>query len=300
MTFATNATGASAVERMRIKSDGNILIADTRQIQFYNTDQYIRASSTNDLEVVAGDDINYRSNFSRFFSGSAEHARLTGIGGTSWVVNGSATHLFGVGLTNPSTKLTVKDSQDSSLYSGLKVERSANTTGAYLNAVGGALNLNTDSSMPLKFRIQNSSMQTINTDGGRAYAANASGLNMKEYGYNFTAANGVVVDLIENTSNNYPLYQTPFSRFLSDNVSLSPEGFQTTSKTKNGILELKIISNEENGGFLQLDFSTNPFQLRRWVIIDQIGTKIVVTLQNHKFDIDLPASTFRGVPIKTN
>jgi hypothetical protein len=106
----------------------------------------------------------------------------------------------GIGVANPSTKLTVKDSQDSSLYSGLKVERSANTTGAYLNAVGGALNLNTDSSMPLKFRIQNSSMQTINTDGGRAYAANASGLNMKEYGYNFTAANGVTVDLIENTS----------------------------------------------------------------------------------------------------
>ena len=110
----------------------------------------------------------------------------------------------------------------------------------------------------------------------------------------------IVQDLIENTSNNYPLYQTPFSRFLSDNVSLSPEGFQTLSRTKNGILEIKIVSNEENGGFLQLDFSTNPFQLRRWIIIDQIGTEIVVTLQNHKFDVDLPASTFRGVPINTN
>ena len=110
----------------------------------------------------------------------------------------------------------------------------------------------------------------------------------------------IVQDLIENTSNNYPLYQTPFSRFLSDNVSLSPEGFQTLSRTKNGILEIKIVSNEENGGFLQLDFSTNPFQLRRWIIIDQIGTEIVVTLQNHKFDIELPASTFRGVPINTN
>ena len=109
----------------------------------------------------------------------------------------------------------------------------------------------------------------------------------------------IVQDLIENTSNNYPLYQTPFSRFLSDNVSLSPEGFQTLSRTKNGILEIKIVSNEENGGFLQLDFSTNPFQLRRWIIIDQIGTEIVVTLQNHKFDVDLPASTFRGVPINT-
>ena len=110
----------------------------------------------------------------------------------------------------------------------------------------------------------------------------------------------IVQDLIENTSNNYPLYQTPFSRFLSDNVSLSPEGFQTLSRTKNGILEIKIVSNEENGGFLQLDFSTNPFQLRRWIIIDQIGTEIAVTLQNHKFNVDLPASTFRGVPINTN
>ena len=110
----------------------------------------------------------------------------------------------------------------------------------------------------------------------------------------------IVQDLIENTSNNYPLYQTPFSRFLSDNVSLSPEGFQTLSRTKNGILEIKVVSNEENGGFLQLDFSTNPFQLRRWIIIDQIGTEIAVTLQNHKFNIDLPASTFRGVPINTN
>lgn len=110
----------------------------------------------------------------------------------------------------------------------------------------------------------------------------------------------IVQDLIENTSNNYPLYQTPFSRFLSDNISLIPEGFQTLSRTKNGILEIKIVSNEENGGFLQLDFSTNPFQLRRWIIIDQIGTEIAVTLQNHKFNIDLPASTFRGVPINTN
>ena len=104
------------------------------------------------------------------------------------------------GSGSATTRLHVKDRQDSSLFSGLVVERSANTTGVSLNAVGGALNLNTNSSMPIKLRIQNTSMQTINTDGGRAYAANASGLNMKEYGYNFTAANGVTVDLIENSS----------------------------------------------------------------------------------------------------
>ena len=108
ITFQTAAaSNTSPTERIRIKADGNILVADTRRIQFNNTDQYIGASSTNDLEIVAGDDINLRSNFSRFFSGAAEHARLTGVGGTSWVVNGSATHKFGVGITNPQDKLHV-------------------------------------------------------------------------------------------------------------------------------------------------------------------------------------------------
>ena len=105
--------------------------------------------------------------------------------------------------------------------------------------------------------------------------------------------------IIENTSNNYPLSQTPFSRFLSGNVSLTPDGYITTSKKKGGILEIKIVSNEKEDSYLQLDFSLNPFQLRRWVIIDQIGTEIAVMLQNHRFDVELPAKTFRGMPIHT-
>ena len=105
----------------------------------------------------------------------------------------------GIGTASPATKLHVKDSQDSSLYSGLKVERSANTTAAYLNAVGGALNLNTDSSMPLKFRILNTSMQTINTNGGRAYAG-FGGWRMFEYSYTVSVGNGATVDLFQNTS----------------------------------------------------------------------------------------------------
>ena len=109
----------------------------------------------------------------------------------------------------------------------------------------------------------------------------------------------IVQDIVEKTSNNYPLSQTPFSRFLSDNVSLTPNDYVTSSKKKNGILEIKIVSKEKADSYLQLDFSLNPFQLRRWVIIDQIGTEIVVTLQNHRFGIELPANTFRGMPINT-
>jgi hypothetical protein len=105
----------------------------------------------------------------------------------------------GIGTGSPDYKLEVKDGQDSSLFSGLVVERSANTTAVCLNAVGGALNLNTNSSMPIKFRIGNTSMQTINTNGGRAYAGFA-GWRMFEYGYTVSVGNGATVDLFQNTS----------------------------------------------------------------------------------------------------
>ena len=105
----------------------------------------------------------------------------------------------GIGTASPGYKLEVKDGQDSSLFSGLVVERSANTTAVCLNAVGGALNLNTNSSIPLKFRIQNTSMQTINTNGGRAYAG-FGGWRMFEYSYTVSVGNGATVDLFQNTS----------------------------------------------------------------------------------------------------
>jgi outer membrane lipoprotein-sorting protein len=146
----------------------------------------------------------------------------------------------------------------------------------------------------------------ISSDGG---SAQGKIFIKKDHGFRFEylppspllvvgRGNWVIVqDIVEKTSNNYPLSQTPFSRFLSDNVSLIPKGYITSSKKKDGILEIKIVPKEKADSHLQLDFSLNPFQLRRWVIIDQIGTEIVVTLQNHRFDVDLPASTFRGMPI---
>ena len=111
----------------------------------------------------------------------------------------SVDNRVGIGIVSPVTKCWVKDNQDSSLFSGVGVERSANTTGVCLNAVGGALNLNTNSSMPLKFRIQNTSMQTINTNGGRAYEA-FGGWRMFEYSHSFSLANGATLDLFQNTS----------------------------------------------------------------------------------------------------
>ena len=81
-------TGSAQTERMRIKSDGNVLVADTRKIEFYNTSQYIHANSTNDLTLASGDDINYQSNYNRFFHAGVEGARISTTT-ASWVANGS-------------------------------------------------------------------------------------------------------------------------------------------------------------------------------------------------------------------
>ena len=92
----------------QIHAGSNINVYSTSRIYFHatsNSDQYIGATSTNDLEIGAGDDINYRSNFSRFFSGTTEHARLTGLSGSNnWLANGTNNKL-GISNTSPQTTL---------------------------------------------------------------------------------------------------------------------------------------------------------------------------------------------------
>ena len=79
----------------------------TAKIEFYNASQYIHALSFNDLDVVAGDDINYRSNFSRFFSGTTEHCRVSGLSNqNNWIANGPGGKL-GVNITAPLDTLHV-------------------------------------------------------------------------------------------------------------------------------------------------------------------------------------------------
>jgi len=67
-------------------------MATTAKIYFYNTSQYIHANSSNDLTIASGDDINYLSNFNRFYTGGVEFARLSG-SYDSWIANGTNSKL---------------------------------------------------------------------------------------------------------------------------------------------------------------------------------------------------------------
>ncbi len=94
-----------------LEISGNMAIRDTHKIYFNhntNTNRYIGASSANDLDIAADDDINYRSNYNRFFNGSTEFARLSS-STNSWIATGSNGKL-GINKTNPAYNLDVTGS----------------------------------------------------------------------------------------------------------------------------------------------------------------------------------------------
>jgi hypothetical protein len=123
---------------LRIKSDGNILIADTKRIQFYNTSQYIHANSTNDLTLASGDDINFQTNYARFFNAGVESARISATT-NSWIANGSNSKL-GVNRTDPSYNLdvegTIRATGDVIAYSDVRVKENIKTIDNSLEKVG--------------------------------------------------------------------------------------------------------------------------------------------------------------------
>lgn len=115
-TFRSTAASARVAGELDIASQthcgSNINMYSTSKIFFHattNTGRYIGASSTNDLDIAADDDINYRSNFNRFFDGNTEFTRLSG-SGDSWIANGSNGKL-GIGTTSPIVPLSVHGQQ---------------------------------------------------------------------------------------------------------------------------------------------------------------------------------------------
>ena len=78
----------------------------TAKIEFYNASQYIHANSTNDLTIASGDDINFQTNYARFFNASVEHARLSSTT-DSWIGNGTNSQV-GINKANPTYNLDVE------------------------------------------------------------------------------------------------------------------------------------------------------------------------------------------------
>ena len=113
-----------------------------------------------------------------------------------------------------------------------------------------------------------------------------------------TTRNLLIVDEPENKQiTNYPLSETPLAFLLEEDFSLTANEFLTQSMIHNGLAEISLRKETgDRAGELILLFEPNQMNLRGWKIIDAMGVKTKVTLQNEIYGGDLPNKLF-GRPI---
>ena len=113
-----------------------------------------------------------------------------------------------------------------------------------------------------------------------------------------TTRNLLIVDEPENKQiTNYPLSETPLAFLLEEDFSLTANEFLTQSMIHNGLAEISLRKETgDRAGELILLFEPKQMNLRGWKIIDAMGVKTKVTLQNEIYGGDLPNKLF-GRPI---
>lgn len=93
--------------------------------------------------------------------------------------------------------------------------------------------------------------------------------------------------------NQYPLRQTPLNIILEQNVDFS-RARMVVGHTTDGTTTTVIAQDPENPqyGSIRLVFSSNPTELRQWVIRDDTGAETTVILGNMRFGGNLSARLF--------
>jgi len=122
--------------------------------------------------------------------------------------------------------------------------------------------------------------------------------NLEEPYNLITTRKWLIVDEPANKkASNYPISETPFAPLLKDTVSLIGDDFSTTSRISDGLVEINLRKDAgENPGELILLFEPNDMNLRGWIVIDTLGVKTKVTLQNEIYGRELANKLF-GKPL---
>ena len=86
------------------------------------------------------------------------------------------------------------------------------------------------------------------------------------------------------TTNNIPLESTPFSILIKKKFDFENKSLFTSFNNTLGIISLKITNPENKAEGLILEFSENPFSLKRWVIKDTFGEITTVLIQKVRYN----------------
>ena len=98
----------------------------------------------------------------------------------------------------------------------------------------------------------------------------------------------VIQDRDAKTTNQIPVKSSPFGVLLENKSLLNNENIKTEFSIKAGIVSLKINGqNNDKQGSLVLEFSENPFSLKKWIIQDSLGENTTVMFQNAKYNNEL-------------
>ena len=82
-------------------------------------------------------------------------------------------------------------------------------------------------------------------------------------------------------TNNYPISKTPLNIFLNQKLDLDNSNFDIKLYEEEGVVTLKFLNNKEMvGTSFALFFKTNPVQLKKWEITDELDNKTSVLFQN--------------------
>ena len=82
----------------------------------------------------------------------------------------------------------------------------------------------------------------------------------------------------------YPISETPLSLILQEHVELRSDEFETSHSVRDGVTRIVLTKDTgEGAGQLTLEFTNEPFVLRKWSIRDAADVTTTVTLQNMRF-----------------
>lgn len=91
----------------------------------------------------------------------------------------------------------------------------------------------------------------------------------------------------------YPVSETPLRLILSDPVRLRHGDVSTSSEVKDGLVLVTIEQSDgEAAGRITMEFSQDPFDLKRWVITDANGITTSILLTNPKKGLKLANKIF--------
>ncbi len=95
----------------------------------------------------------------------------------------------------------------------------------------------------------------------------------------------VIQDREAKTTNNIPVKNSPFAILLENKPFLNNQNIKTEFTIEAGIISLKLKNqNNDSQESLVLEFSENPFSLKKWVIQDSLGENTTVLIQNAKYN----------------